>query len=370
MKRLIAFSLALLMLFSFAGCKEKEIDPATTGGKNGDRVSYNYNMSKYVTLGTYKGMTIDKSGDLYKNYYDSYFQNMVAQADAYNYVKEGTLAKNDTAMIEYVGKIEGKEFQGGTSTDEYALTLGSGNFIPGFEDALIGKKVGETAVINLNFPDDYDQTTYFTDDKDMKNGFNLKGKAVEFTVKVNSVQKMPEVNEETAKNLGFKDNAELLKALDETTIQNCITDNLLNSSGFAVKSYPDAEKKNYDEVYNEMYAVAQQEATSYNSQNGTNVTADEMLYYIYGMTADNIKYYHQNSLKNELILYSIFDAENLSYTEEEYNDYLAELAMSNTSDTQTVTVEQIKQQYKPWQLEALMISRVVTKFLTENAVIK
>ncbi len=370
MKRIIALSLALLMLFSFAGCKKKEIDPATTGGKNGDRVSYNYDMSKYVTLGTYKGMTIDKSSDLYKNYYNSYFENMVAQAKAYNYVKEGTLAKNDTAMIEYVGKIDGKEFQGGTSSAEYALTLGSGSFIPGFEDALIGKEIGKTTVINLNFPDDYDQTTYFTDDKDMKNGFNLKGKAVEFTVKVNSVQKKPEINEETAKKLGFKDNAELLKALEDTTVQNCITDNLLNSDKFAVKSFPEKEKKNYDEVYNEMYAIAQQEATAYNSQNGTNVTAEEMLYYRYGMTSDNIKYYHQNSLKNEAILYSIFDAENLSYTEEEYNEYLAEIAADNTTSTETMTVEQIKQQYKPWQLEALMISRVVTDFLTRNAVIK
>ena len=106
MKKLIALSLSLLILFSFAGCKAKEVDPSVTAGKNGDRVSYNYNMTKYVTLGTYKGITIDKTGDLYKNYYDSYFKNMVSSANAYDYVKEGELAKNDTAMIEYVGRID------------------------------------------------------------------------------------------------------------------------------------------------------------------------------------------------------------------------------------------------------------------------
>ncbi len=370
MKRIIALSLALLILFSFAGCGKKEIDPATTGGKNGDRVNYNYDMAKYVTLGTYKGMTIDKSSDLYKNYYNSYFENMVAQAGAYNYVKEGTLAKNDTAMIEYVGKIDGKEFQGGTSEEEYALVLGSGSFIPGFEDGLIGKAIGKTTVLNIKFPDDYDQTTYFTDDKDMKNGFNLKGKAVEFTVKVNSVQKMPEINEETAKKLGFKDNAELLESLEKTTVENCITDTILNSKDFAVKSFPETEKKNYDEVHNEMYAAAEQEATAYNSQYGTQVTADEMMYYIYGMTAENIKYYHQNSLKNEAILYSIFDAEKLSYTEEEYNAFLSKIATSSSSSTQTVTLEQVKENYKPWQLESMMINEIVMEFLTKNAVIK
>lgn len=365
MKRIIALSLALLMLFSFAGCKKKDIDPATTAGKNGDRVNYNYNMADYVTLGTYKGMEIDKSSDLYKNYYNSYFRNMVAQADAY--IKEGILAKGDIAIIEYVGRIDGKEFQGGSS-EEYALVLGSGGFIPGFEDALIGKEIGKTTVINLNFPDDYDQTTYFTDDKDMKNGFNLKGKAVEFTVKVNSV--MPEINEETAKKLGFKDNAELLKALEDTTIQNCITDNLLNSDKFAVKSFPENEKKHYDDLYNEIYSAANQEATTYNAQYGTNVTADEMLYYMYGMTADNIKYYHQNSLKNEAIMYAIFDAEKLSYTEEEYNAFLSEIAANNSSSTTTVTLEQVKENYKTWQLEAMMINDVVMKFVAKAAVLK
>ena len=370
MKRIIALSLALLMLFSFAGCKKKDIDPATTAGKNGDRVNYNYNMADYVTLGTYKGMEIDKSSDLYKNYYNSYFENMVAQANAYNLVKEGKLAKNDTAMIEYVGKIDGKEFQGGTSEEEYALTLGSGSFIPGFEDALIGKEVGKTTVINIKFPDDYDQTTYYADDKDMKNGFNLKGKPVEFTVKVNSIRKMPEVNDETAKKLGFKDNAELVKSLEETTVENCITDTFINSKDFAVKTFPETEKKHYDDLYNEIYSAANQEATTYNAQYGTNVTADEMLYYMYGMTADNIKYYHQNSLKNEAIMYAIFDAEKLSYTEEEYNAFLSEIAANNSSSTTTVTLEQVKENYKTWQLEAMMINDVVMKFLAKAAVLK
>lgn len=370
MKKLIALSLSLLILFSFAGCKAKEVDPSVTAGKNGDRVSYNYNMTKYVTLGTYKGITIDKTGDLYKNYYDSYFKNMVSSANAYDYVKEGKLAKNDTAMIEYVGRIDGKEFQGGTSEEEYALTLGSGSFIPGFEDALIGKEVGKTAVININFPDDYDQVTYYSDDKDLKNGFNLKGKAVEFSVKVNSVQKMPETNDETAKKLGFKDAAELLAQLEKTTIENCLTDKIITSKEFAVKSYPEKEKKNYDDLYAEMYSAAQQEATAYNAQFNTNVTADEVFYYMYGMTTDNYKYYNQNVLKNEIIMYAIFDAEKLSYTEEEFNELLLEMAESSSTDDNKVSTEQIKTEYTNWQLETLMINRVVIKFLLNSAVIK
>ena len=370
MKRLIALSLALLILFSFAGCKEKEVDPAVAAGKNGDRVSYNYNMSKYVTLGTYKGITIDKTSDLYVNYYDSYFKNLVSNAKAYDYVKEGKLAKNDTAMIEYVGKIDGKEFQGGSSTEEYALILGSGTFIPGFEDALIGKEIGKTTVLKLKFPADYDQVTYYSDDKDLKNGFNLKGKDVEFTVKVNSVQKMPATDDATAKKLGFKDAAELLAQLEKTTIENCLTDTIINSKDFAVKSYPEKEKKNYDDLYAEMYSAAQQEANTYNAQYNTNVTADEFFYYIYGMTVDNYKYYNQNVIKNEIIMYAIFDAEKLSYTEEEFNALLSEMATSSSTDKTVVTSEDIKEEYTNWQLETLMINKVVMKFLVDTAVIK
>lgn len=370
MKKLIALFLVLIMVLSFAGCAKKDVDPATTGGKNGDRVSYNYSMDKYVTLGQYKGITIDKNGDLYKNYYNSYFQNLVANADAYNYIKEGKLQKNDTAMIDYVGKIDGKEFQGGTSEETYPLVLGSGSFIPGFEDALIGKEIGKTVVINIKFPADYDQVTYYKEDKDMKNGFNLKGKDVQFTVKINSVQKMPTTDEVDAKKLGFTDKAEMLETLEKTTIDNCITDTILTSKDFAVKSFPEDEKKHYDELYNQMLSSAQQEANSYNAQNGTSITAEEIFYYMYGTTTENYTYYQQNVLKNEIVMYAIFDAEGLSYTEEEYNGLLAEIAASATTDTKVTTVENIKEEYTNWQLETMMINKVVMKYLKDKALIK
>lgn len=274
MKRLIALSLALLMLFSFAGCKKKEVDPATAAGKNGDRVSYNYNMSKYLSLGEYNNITVDKSSDEYKGYYNNAYEGLLASKNAYNYIKEGVLAKGDTAMIEYVGKIDGKEFQGGTSDTEYALVLGSNSFIAGFEDALIGKAVGKTAVINLNFPDDYDQTTYFVDDEEQKNGFNLKGKAVEFTVKVNSIREVPEINDDIAIKLEYQNKDALVEYLDGVAMENCVLYSLFNSNDLAVKSYPETEKARYDAQYNELYAQAEQKATAYNTQYGTVYTAE------------------------------------------------------------------------------------------------
>lgn len=372
MKRIIALLMVTVMALSFIGCKkeEKNIYPATAGGKNGERNGYNYNMADYVTLGKYMGVTVDKTSETYTNYYDGYYTNLVAMANAYNYVKEGVLKKEDTAMIEYVGRIDGKEFQGGTSEEEMALTLGSGAFIAGFEDALIGATIGKEKVINIKFPDDYDQTAYFKDDADQKNGFNLKGKPVEFTVKVNSIRILPEKNDETAKKLGLENAEKLIKNLENMAIEQTINYTIINAKDFAVKSYPEAEKAKYDKMYNDIYTSAQQEATAYNAQYETEIDANTMIYYMYGTTAENIKAQFQNTLKNETIFYAIFDDAKLSYTEEEYNAFLAEIAAENSNSTQKFTVEDVKANYEPWQLETLMITDVVLKHLAANAEIK
>ena len=94
-----------------------------------------------------------------------------------NHVVKGTVKKGDTINIYYVGKVDGKAFEGGSCTKEttpdgYDLEIGSGTFIPGFEDSLIGKKIGETSDIHVTFPKDYGKD-------------ELNGKKAVFTVTIN-----------------------------------------------------------------------------------------------------------------------------------------------------------------------------------------
>ncbi len=107
-------------------------------------------------------------------------------------VTEGTLENNDTAIIDFEGKVDGKVLDGGTGAN-YPLEIGSNTFIPGFEEGLIGLSVGETKVLNLKFPENYVE--------------ELKNKDVEFTVKLNSIKKrvLPELNEDFYKDLGYDD---------------------------------------------------------------------------------------------------------------------------------------------------------------------
>ncbi|MEO1406393.1 MAG: trigger factor, partial [Pseudomonadota bacterium] len=98
----------------------------------------------------------------------------------------------DAVVIDFVGKIDGEAFEGGTA-EEQAVEIGAGRFIPGFEEQLVGVKAGDETELNVTFPEDYPSE-------------NLKGKDAVFAVKVGEVRepKTPEVDEEFAKNFGFE----------------------------------------------------------------------------------------------------------------------------------------------------------------------
>ena len=196
-KRAIMISMLLVMALSVTGCSQKtatkdedtktEETAATDDAENTDSDSSEEDTSedtpttaelmadidveKCVTLGDYKGITVEKT---IQSVTDEDVQNEIDDALASYPVEVDRAAKEgDTVNIDYVGKIDGEEFDGGS--DQGAdLKLGSGKFIDGFEDGLIGASKGETRTLDLTFPDDYTQ--------------DLAGKAVEFTVTVNAVK--------------------------------------------------------------------------------------------------------------------------------------------------------------------------------------
>ncbi|NHK27760.1 trigger factor [Parvularcula flava] len=124
----------------------------------------------------------------------------------------------DRLIIDFVGKLEGEEFEGGKGEDQ-PLELGSGRFIPGFEEQLVGVKTGEEKTIEVTFPEEYQAE-------------HLAGKAVTFDVTVKEVQapQDSEINDEMAKNLGFDD----LEAL-KTTIKERLQAELDSQSRLHLK---------------------------------------------------------------------------------------------------------------------------------------
>lgn len=120
---------------------------------------------------------------------------------------------DDRVTMNFVGSVDGEEFEGGAAED-FQLVLGSGRMIPGFEDGLMGKKVGDNFVLEVNFPEEY-------------HAENLKGKPAKFDVAVTKVeaQELPELTEEFVKRFGIADGsvdglkAEVRKNMDRELTQ-------------------------------------------------------------------------------------------------------------------------------------------------------
>ena len=107
--------------------------------------------------------------------------------------KEGAAENGDQVVIDFLGKVDGEAFEGGTA-EGYPLVLGSGSFIPGFEEQLVGVKAGDSVNVNVRFPDDYGAP-------------NLKGKDAVFETTIHAVKspKAAEIDDQLAKRFGADD---------------------------------------------------------------------------------------------------------------------------------------------------------------------
>lgn len=118
----------------------------------------------------------------------------------------------DTAVIDFEGFVDGVAFEGGKA-ENYNLKLGSGNFIPGFEEQIVGHNIDEEFTINVNFPEDYQSE-------------ELKGKAAEFKIKLHEIktQELPELDDEFVKDVSEKETLDEYKEEIKETVAKRLTD--------------------------------------------------------------------------------------------------------------------------------------------------
>ena len=145
-----------------------------------------YNVADFVTLGEYKGLTLEVDPiEITDEDVDAKISSTLRTSDAASDVlTEGTVENGDIANIDYEGKKDDVPFDGGSSQG-YDLEIGSGTFIPGFEEGLEGAEIGSTVDLNLTFPENYGNA-------------ELAGQDVVFTVTVNSVKRIKELDDELA----------------------------------------------------------------------------------------------------------------------------------------------------------------------------
>ena len=166
-------------------------------------------LAPEVKLGTYKGLGIKKEAvKVEEKEVDEAIEKLVAQ-NASLVVKEGEAKKGDTVVFDFVGSVDGKEFEGGKA-DNYSLELGSNQFVPGFEDQLVGHKAGENVDVNVTFP-----TQYVPE---------LAGKKALFKCVIHEVKEkvLPKLDEDLIKDLNIpevKDEASLREYEKKSLLQ-------------------------------------------------------------------------------------------------------------------------------------------------------
>ncbi|HJA47082.1 MAG TPA: trigger factor [Candidatus Limosilactobacillus excrementigallinarum] len=157
-----------------------------------------------VKLGDYKGMLVPKQDtEVSDADVDAELENKRQQQAELVLKEDEPAANGDTVVIDYVGTVDGEKFDGG-SADNYSLELGSGSFIPGFEDQLVGHKADEDVDVKVTFPEDY-------------HAKNLAGKEAVFNVKIHEVKEkqLPELDDEFAKDVD--EDVDTLDALKDKT---------------------------------------------------------------------------------------------------------------------------------------------------------
>ena len=313
------------------------------------------NLAEYITLGEYKGMELEKNEiEITDVMVDSQIETELSSKLIE--VSDAIAQNGDSAVIDFVGKKDGVEFEGGSAA-QYTLVLGSGTFIPGFEDGVVGMKTGETKDLLLTFPENYGNA-------------DLAGQEVVFTVTLDAVKRKPELNDEWVKaNTDSGSVAEYKEAVRQELIEQAAqyTEENLKTTAFGnafegatVLQYPEADLE-------EEKAAAQQQIEDY--AKWSSMTVEEFLE-TQGMTEESFEEYKteyaQFKVKQDMVVQAIIDTEGLSMDDEAsqaIKDYLVE-------SYQVESLDALIESYGENAVQETVALLRVEQFLLDEAIVK
>lgn len=356
-----------LMALMLIGCLT--ISLSACGAKDNYVMPYSkYDLSEYVTLGDYKGIEVTETKvSVTDEEVQAEVQNRVNAASKQVEKKEGTATKGDSVKITYVGKTDGKAFEGGSTGDEGTIiTLGSSGYIEGFDEGVIGMKVGEEKTLSLKFPEDYALNKDLAG-KDATFDVNLKAIMVTETpkydldfVKENSEEKSIKAYEQSIKDELYKQKETSAKE----EMKNNLWANVMDNS--EVLKYPETElqatkdtNKEYYETYAKQYNMELKEFI----QQYTGM--DEKAYEEY------LQQYAEAIVSQEMVMYSIAEAEDLSVSNKEYDKKLKEFMEEQGITDDAAFKEQYGQSFEEYagkdNLMKTFLLEKVLNFVEENA---
>ena len=273
-------------------------------------------------------------------------------------LKEDEAVEGDTVVIDFLGSVDGVEFDGGKG-DNFSLELGSGQFIPGFEEQLVGKKAGETIDVNVTFPENYQAE-------------DLAGKDAKFVTKIHEVKakEVPALDDELAKDIDEEvDTLDELKAKyqkeleesKETAYEDAVEGAALELAVENAEIVELPEEMLHDEVHramNEFMGNMQQQGIS-----------PEMYYQLTGSSEEDLhKQYEADAdkrVKTNLVIEAIAKAENFEASDEEI-----ESEITNLASEYGMELEQVRSLLSVDMLKHDIAMKKAVELITSSAKVK
>ena len=303
-----------------------------------------------VELGDYKGLAVEiAKQEVTDAAIDAEIEKDRDKASRTIDIEDRPIQDGDIVNLDYAGTVDGVAFDGGTA-EKQTLTIGSGRFIPGFEEQMIGMSVGEEKDLNVTFPDPYQSK-------------DLAGKDAVFHVKVNGIQMVekPELDDDFAQDISDFDTfadykADVVKKLTERVQKN--NENMAKNA-LVEKAVENAKVDIPQAMIDRQSDYMIQEMEMQSAYQGFRL--DDYLKYM-GMTREALKAQNEaeatRRVKNELVLEAIRKAEGIEPTEEDIEKQIAEQAERYGQDT-----EDFKKGLTDEQREYLKDDAAITKVL-------
>ena len=313
-----------------------------------------------VTLGDYKGLEVDKvSTRVTQKEIDAKVQEEAEKNARKITVEDRSVQDGDEVIMDFEGSVDGVAFEGGKG-ENYPLTIGSGSFIPGFEEQLIGAETEKEVEVNVTFPEDY-------------HAEELKGKAAVFKCTVHEIKakEIPEIDDEFASEVSEFDTLEEYKADIKAKIKE--------------QKASEGKTKQEDQVVEQAVKNASYEIPEAMIETQVSQMADEFAqrissqglsmeqyFQFTGMTQDKmleeIRPQAVKRIETRLVLEAVVKAENIEITDEKLDEEITKMAEAYKMEADKLK-EFMGEGEKKQMKEDMAIQEAIT-FLRENAVEK
>ena len=307
-----------------------------------------------VTLGQYKGLEVPKHEVKVEESEVDAEVGRMAERNARIETVDRAAANGDTVVIDFEGFVDDQPFQGGKAED-YSLTLGSGSFIPGFEDALVGAVAGEERDVNVTFPEDYSAK-------------ELAGKPAVFKCKVHEVKESikPELDDEFAKDVSEFDTLDALKDDIRTRFTKSRTEQ--NERAFesaAVQMAAANMTCNIPACMIDEQVDHQIEQFAYQLQS-QGMKMEDYVKMVGGDLSSlraSMRPMAEQTVRSDILLSEIAHAENLEVTDEEVEEELKKLA-----EQYQMELDKVKAAVDTAAVKSDLMGRKAAKLITDSAV--